>query len=58
MSEPRFTIVDSFEHNGRYWRVVSLAGSGQFFARDDADNDTGPYSTWQQARDWVLEIAP
>ena len=45
-----------FTHNGRHWEVVEIERS--FFARDDRGNDTGPYSTPDQAREWVEAIRP
>lgn len=44
----------TFTHNGREWTIVIVGGS--FFAREDHGNDTGPYSTAEQARGWVEAI--
>jgi hypothetical protein len=49
------TLVN-FEHNGRSWQAVKSGAN--WFARDDKGNDTGPYSTWREAIEWVLEIRP
>lgn len=49
-------IGKRFNHNGRVWRVVYVAG--HYFAKDDRDNLTGPYSTVEEAEAWVWAIAP
>lgn len=45
-----------FRHCGRSWTIVQYQGS--FYARDDQENDTGPYSTVEEARDWIKDIQP
>lgn len=48
------TLAYRLDHNGRKWKVVRIQGS--WFARDDRQNDTGPYSTPEEAIDWVKAI--
>lgn len=45
-----------FTHLGRVWEAVLIGKS--WFARDPQGNDTGPYSTWREAFDWVTAIRP
>lgn len=47
--------IDHFQHNGQPWQVVKINRS--YYARSRG-SDTGPYSTREQARDWVLAISP
>lgn len=49
-------IKSRFNHNGRVWRVVYVAG--RYFAKDDREQLTGPYSTVAEAEDWIKAIKP
>lgn len=49
-------IVRTFAHSGRLWHVAKYRGS--FFARDDQEGDTGPFSTPDEAEEWVRAIRP
>jgi len=42
-------------HNGRYWQVIKIKGS--YFARCGT-SDTGPYSTAEQAEEFIKAIRP
>jgi hypothetical protein len=44
----------AFRHNDRLWEAVKIGD--QWFARDDRQNDTGPYTTADEAIDWVKAI--
>ena len=48
--------ITRFLHNARVWQIVWL--DGHFFAKDDRDCLTGPYSTAEDAEVWVREIRP
>lgn len=56
--EPMFTGVKVFLHLGRNWQVVRLNSNGSYFARDGRECDTGPYSTAEEAEQWVRDIRP
>jgi hypothetical protein len=43
--------------NGRKWRFME-DDRRRWFARDDADSDTGPFSSLDDAREWVEAIRP
>lgn len=66
MKEMRMTDhehIKGLMHNGRRWDVVRISGS--YFARcyghgeyAGKPSDTGPYSTREQAEDFIKAIRP
>jgi hypothetical protein len=44
-------------HNGRRWRFMEDEHR-RWFARDDDDGDTGPFTSLDDARAWVKAIRP
>ncbi len=53
---PAATTIVTLTHNGAAWSVVQIGDA--FFARDPEGQDTGPYTTADQAREFVEAIAP
>lgn len=45
----------TLHHNGRNWLIVRIGDS--WFARQGG-SDVGPYSTVEQAADWIRGIRP
>jgi hypothetical protein len=49
-------MIPIVEHLGRDW--ILLPEGGSWWVVDDLEARTGPFSTEEEARDWVLAILP
>jgi hypothetical protein len=48
-------FIKGLRHNGQFWSIMRINDS--YFARCNG-SDVGPYSTVQQAEEWIREIKP
>lgn len=50
-------IAKCLVHNGRRWEVIFVEKMNCYFARF-GNSDTGPYSTAEQAEEFIRAICP
>lgn len=53
-----YAELTRFEHLDRWWQVGRELSTKRWWVIDDQRNLTGPYSTKEEADEWVLEIKP